>query len=152
MIKRRKRRTGVAEQSQHKDLEKRTKFYPGIARQKKRNLYFAEFVARGEGDPSLRKPNFDPTELEYQYPDFGFDNSVSYNEGQAGWNVFLDYIKPQAKFQRAHNYVKYVTDRKEELLKAFEIGTDRHSPERDSPNITQLTMGGNGEKIKAALA
>ena len=48
--------------------------------------------------------------------------------------------------------MKYVTDRKEELLKAFEIGTDRQSPERDSPNITQLTMGGNGEKIKAALA
>lgn len=110
-------------------------------------------MARGEGDPSLRNFKFDPTDLECQYPDFGFDNPVSYNEGgEIGWNVFLDYINPIPKYQRAHNYVKYVTERKDELLNAMGIRADsKGSPDRDK-TIDALTLGGNGEKIKAALA
>ena len=127
--------------------------YPDIAESKKRNLYFAEFVARGEGDPSLRNLKFDPTELEFQYPDFGFDNPVSYNDGALGWSVFLDYINVGQKFQRAHNYVKYCTDRKEELLSAMGIRGDKKSSSPDRVNQSLiLQLGVNNDKISSSYS
>ena len=61
----------------------------------------------------------DPDELEFNFPDFGFDNEltfIEYENTAAGtshyWKFFGDYSAPFPKFQRLKNYIKFVTDRK----------------------------------------
>ena len=63
----------------------------------------------------------EPEEMEYNFPDFGFNNELTFLESEPGqngmssyWRFFGDYMAPFPKFQRLKNYIKFVTDRKEE--------------------------------------
>ena len=53
----------------------------------------------------------------------------------SNWKFFMDYMAPFPKFQRLKNYIKFVTDRKEDDINA--LGNDARKI--GSMN----TMGGN---------
>lgn len=106
-------------------FEKKLILFPDLARKKREDEYLAEFLAKGEGEPALISdaPLIEPEEMEYNFPDFGFNNDLTFIESEPAangmssyWRFFGDYMAPFPKFQRLKNYIKYVTDRKEDEI------------------------------------
>ena len=65
----------------------------------------------------------EPENLIYPVPDFGFDNELTFIQGEgkvggysAGWQIFGDYMKekPFNKYERLKNYISFVTDKMNE--------------------------------------
>ena len=60
----------------------------------------------------------DPSVREFPFPDFGFRDDLN-NEGKIGniWNLLLDHISVQPKFERLRNYILREKAIKMEMLK-----------------------------------
>ena len=117
--------------------------YPELAAKQKYDIYLAAFEAKANCDPVIIEPAFDPANLMCRYPDFGFDNEMQFVFEKPSWGNFLDYISDGpnefTKYSRVHNYVKFVTERKEDDLLSLGIRTGRYGGgggvNRDIANI-----------------
>ena len=105
-------------------FEKKLILFPDLAAKKREDEYLAEFLAKADGDPFANQTQIEPEEMEYNFPDFGFNNELTFVESEPGengmssyWRFFGDYMAPFPKFQRLKNYIKFVTERKEDDLK-----------------------------------
>ena len=56
----------------------------------------------------------DPDNVDYQSPDFGFDNYLIFEDKSATgfdksvyWKFFMDYTSKNPKFQRLGNYIQF---------------------------------------------
>ena len=69
-------------------FEKKLILFPDLAAKKREDSYLAEFLAKAEGDPFAEQ--MEPEEMEYNFPDFGFNNELTFIEssivGQLGVN------------------------------------------------------------------
>ena len=77
------------------------------------------FLQKDYGDPFKGKA-IDPDMVEFNSPDFGFDNELMFEEKNDGignyssnWKYFMDYTKKNPRFERVNNYIKYVIEQKE---------------------------------------
>jgi len=57
-------------------FEKKMILFPDLAAKKREDEYLAEFEARADGDPFREMKQIEPEELDYNYPDFGFNNEL----------------------------------------------------------------------------
>ena len=132
--------------------EKKLILFPDLSEKKRQDEYLAEFLAKAEAGEELTSgaKMIDPDELEYNFPDFGFDNELTFIEFEpngAGtsnyWKFFGDYSAPFPKFQRLRNYIKFVTDRKNEELKALEkaMGSKYHQMPTLGHRGTRMAKG-----------
>ena len=111
-------------------FEKKMILFPDLAAKKREDEYLAEFLARAEGDPFANMTQIEPEEMEYNFPDFGFDNELTFVDSDQSvggysvyWKFFGDYMAPFPKFQRLKNYIKFVTERKEEEMQQLGYST-----------------------------
>ena len=88
-------------------FEKKLILFPDLAAKKREDEYLAEFLAKGEGEPALISdaPLIEPEEMEYNFPDFGFNNELTFIESEPAangtssyWRFFGDYMAPFPKF------------------------------------------------------
>ena len=70
------------------------------------------------GDPFDGKP-IDPDKMEFQSPDFGFNNHLIFedNSGHCGkyssnWKYIMDYATLFPRFERVTNYITFVNSKK----------------------------------------
>lgn len=63
--------------------------------------------------------------LEFNIPDFGFDNYLQFmaeeerhGEYSHNWKYFLDYISHSPKFERLSNFIKFAHSHKQEEMQA----------------------------------
>ena len=86
--------------------------YPDYAKAKEKNQKYGEFVARREQDPFGGVP-IQPENVEYMYPDFGFDNDMTFLDDittnySSPWRFFMDYVTTFPKFERPKNYIMHI--------------------------------------------
>ena len=76
-----------------------------------------EFLASQNGHKFEDK--LDPDTIEFTSPDFGFNNPLQFeNEldptdpDMNGWRKLMDCIATYPKYQRLHNYIQFVNNKK----------------------------------------
>ena len=62
--------------------EKKLILFPDLSEKKRQDEYLAEFLAKAEAGEELTScaKMIDPDELDYNFPDFGFDNELTFIE------------------------------------------------------------------------
>ena len=71
-------------------------------------------------------------------------------DAKPGWNNFLDYISSAPKYSRAQNYVKFVTERKEDEYTALGIRDAGRNIDANIRNLLNPASHGR-DQVKAAL-
>jgi len=85
--------------------------------QKRDNLLY-KFLSKDFGAP-FKDKDIDPDDMNYQSPDFGFDDHMVFEEEDAGsagyshgWKYIGDYVSRYSRFERVANYIKFVNKQK----------------------------------------
>lgn len=93
-------------------------FYPDMADVLKSDRQLFEFLQQDSGDPFEGK-EIDPDNMTFQNPDFGFNNSLIFeditpNNGKysSSWKYIMDYTTLFPRFERVTNYIQFVNQTK----------------------------------------
>lgn len=97
------------------------KFYPEWS---KNDSYLTEFLCSKNGNPELVDTRLDPDDIKCSYPDFGYDQILSFSGDEndedaykgSGWRRFMDCVSVNPKFERVRNYVNFVNQKKIQKL------------------------------------
>ena len=90
--------------------QKKVVFYPDMAQVAENDKLLYQFLQKDYGDPFEGKA-IDPDVIDYQCPDFGFDNDLIFEEKDpssqfsSNWRYFMDYSSPFPRFERLKNYI-----------------------------------------------
>ena len=83
----------------------------------KRDKLLYKFLGKDYGDP-FKDKDIDPDDMNYQSPDFGFDDHMVFEEEPQtgsyshGWKCIGDYVSRYSRFERVVNYIKFVNKQK----------------------------------------
>jgi hypothetical protein len=65
-----------------------------------RTQYICEFESHLKGTSAIYSQRLNPEHFRYSKPDFGFNNFISYDEGNNQWTKLLDLVSSTPKHER----------------------------------------------------
>lgn len=110
---------GILKRKKKTTNEKKVIFFPDLAELCKKDLVLGKFLAQDSADPFKGQP-IDPDNIEYQCPDFGFENHLNFalddedeqlkGNFSGNWKFLMDYASPFPRFERLKNYIQFVNE------------------------------------------
>jgi hypothetical protein len=124
---RRKDNKGKVIESFGTKADKMLKYFPQLFN---KDLLLTEFVCGQKNNNFTDK--LDPDNMEFTFPDFGFNNELEFEERDddgavLGWRRFMDCVSMAPKYERVQNYISFINDKKWKIFQKQQMKKGKNS-------------------------